>query len=59
VHLLPLASEVDHRLDYSIRPHQLAVFVGQERIKKVLGDVDRRGASTQIGKQHRQVAPTR
>jgi holliday junction DNA helicase RuvB len=32
-----LASEEDRQLDYSLRPHSLAEFVGQERIKKVLG----------------------
>ena len=36
--LLPaLGSEEDCQLDYSLRPHSLAEFVGQERIKKVLG----------------------
>jgi len=32
-----LASEDEHRLDHSLRPHSLAEFVGQARIKKVLG----------------------
>jgi len=32
-----LASEDEHRLDHSLRPHSLAEFIGQERIKKVLG----------------------
>ena len=32
-----LASEEDRQFDYSLRPHSFAEFVGQERIKKVLG----------------------
>ena len=32
-----LSSEDDRQLDHSLRPHSLAEFVGQERIKKVLG----------------------
>ena len=32
-----LASEDERQLDHSLRPHSLAEFVGQERIKKVLG----------------------
>ena len=31
-----LASEEDRQHDYSLRPHSLAEFVGQERIRKVL-----------------------
>src|SRR5467141_1570168 len=30
-------NEEEHQLDYSLRPRSLAEFVGQERIKKVLG----------------------
>ena len=32
-----LAREDERQLDHSLRPHSLAEFVGQERIKKVLG----------------------
>src|SRR5215471_1745235 len=31
------AGEDERRLDQALRPHSLAEFVGQERIKKVLG----------------------
>src|ERR1700758_130057 len=30
-------NEEDRQLDYSLRPHSLTEFVGQQRIKKVLG----------------------
>jgi hypothetical protein len=33
----PVAREEERQLDYSLRPHSLAEFVGQERLKKVLG----------------------
>jgi holliday junction DNA helicase RuvB len=33
----PLALEEERQLDYSLRPLSLAEFVGQERLKKVLG----------------------
>ncbi len=33
----PAASEEDHTLDLSLRPRSLGEFIGQERLKKVLG----------------------
>jgi Holliday junction DNA helicase RuvB len=33
----PVANEEDRQLDYSLRPRSLAEFIGQQRIKQVLG----------------------
>jgi holliday junction DNA helicase RuvB len=33
----PVASEEERQLDYSLRPHSLTEFIGQQRIKQVLG----------------------
>jgi holliday junction DNA helicase RuvB len=33
----PIASEEERTLDLSLRPHSLAEFIGQERLKKILG----------------------
>jgi chromosomal replication initiation ATPase DnaA len=34
---VPVANEEEHQLDYSLRPRSLAEFIGQQRIKQVLG----------------------